>query len=619
MASSCEHHVPYTLLGALLSGPPAAACGGVGRGAFFRDYAERGTNAMLWAALLAVTWLLVLRVAALLRLWALGARLPGPPAFPADPGLAAVCRGAGYLSKLHGSYGPVVRLWLGPSQLLVSVKDSRVIKELLTKAEDKLPLTGKTYNLACGKLGLFISSFEKVKSRRESLKSFLDEKLSVGASGSSFKIIQIILDRIDSITARDFLDCRSFSQHMAFNVVGSALFGDAFFDWSDASAYEELMMTVAKDACFWASYAVSPFWKPDYRRYRTLCAQLKILTQGIVAKSRNQNGVLSLIDMSSCQRSERGIKDPCRGVSLLDGVISSRCLNEAAEGALSSEEEICGNIIGLMLHGISTCANLIGNILTRLALYANFQCQLHSEIVAGCHESSELKIDDVLRMKFLLATVCESARLLPAGPLLQRCSLQQDVSLNSSITIPAGAILVIPLHLVQMDASTWGNDACQFNPNRFLKKDINFEDILAAVHKGSNGINLFTEECDKTESFLPFGSGSRACVGQKFAVLGIAMLIASLLRSYELWIQPEQKQFCPAFNNLKKLYILCVYVEFDLLWAINLLEAAPSVELLFIDTWKHVCLVDQMDEEGRKGYLLRKNTSFMGDIRVYWH
>ncbi|BAF22364.2 Os07g0644900 [Oryza sativa Japonica Group] len=68
----------------------------------------------------------------------------------------------------------------------------------------------------------------------------------------------------------------------------------------------------------------------------------------------------------------------------------------------------------------------------------------------------------------------------------------------------------------------------------------------------------------------------------------------------KLWVQPEQKQFCPAFNNLKTLSILCVYVEFDLLWALNLLEAAPSVELLFIDTWEHICLVDQMDEEGRK-------------------
>uniref|UniRef100_J3MNI8 Cytochrome P450 n=1 Tax=Oryza brachyantha TaxID=4533 RepID=J3MNI8_ORYBR len=442
----------------------------------------------------------------------------------------------GYLSKLHGSYGPVVRLWLGPTQLLVSVKDSSVIKELLTKAEDKLPLTGRTYNLACGKLGLFISSFEKVKSRRESLKLFLDEKLSVGSIGSSFKIIQVVLDRIDSIIARDFLDCRSFSQHMAFNIVGSALFGDAFFDWSDASAYEELMMTVAKDACFWASYPLTPFWKPDYRRYRAQCAQLKILTQVIVTKSRNQNGVLSFIDHSSHQRSERTINDPCRGVSHVDGVIS-RPLNEAAEGPLSSEEEICGNIMGLMLHGISTCANLIGNILTRFALYPNLQCQLHSEIVADCSELSELKLDDVLRMKFLLATVCESARLLPAGPLLQRCSLQQDVNLNSSITIPAGAILVVPLYLVQMDTSTWGDDACQFNPNRFLEKNINLEEILGTAHKGSNGINLFTNECDETESFLPFGSGSRACVGQRFAILGIAMLIASLLRSYE--VQPH--------------------------------------------------------------------------------
>lgn len=31
---------------------------------------------------------------------------------------------------------------------------------------------------------------------------------------------------------------------------------------------------------------------------------------------------------------------------------------------------------------------------------------------------------DVQKMQFLLATVFESARLLPSGPLLQRCSLK---------------------------------------------------------------------------------------------------------------------------------------------------------------------------------------------------
>jgi len=95
--SSCDATaVPFTLLGALLTAGPAAwpACVGGGR-AFLRDYAQRGTNALLWAVLLAVTWVLLLRVAALLRIWALGSRIPGPRALLADPGLADVLRTGG--------------------------------------------------------------------------------------------------------------------------------------------------------------------------------------------------------------------------------------------------------------------------------------------------------------------------------------------------------------------------------------------------------------------------------------------------------------------------------------------------------------------------------------------
>lgn len=141
---------------------------------------------------------------------------------------------------------------------------------------------------------------------------------------------------------------------------------------------------------------------------------------------------------------------------------------------------------------------------------------------------------------------------------------------------------------------------------------------------------------------------------QSFKLIGV--LCFCFFFSFQLWVQPEQKQFCPAFNNLKTLSILCVYVEFDLLWALNLLEAAPSVELLFIDvsfpfvfskcnnmtvnvagnshylqkiyTNQFLTLNADLGTymlggpngwRGKKGYLWRKNTSFMGDIRVYWH
>ena len=38
----------------------------------------------------------------------------------------------------------------------------------------------------------------------------------------------------------------------------------------------------------------------------------------------------------------------------------------------------------------------------------------------------------------------------------------------------------------------------------------------------------------KNAAFLPFGSGMRACVGQKFTVLGTASIFASLLERYEV-------------------------------------------------------------------------------------
>ena len=39
---------------------------------------------------------------------------------------------------------------------------------------------------------------------------------------------------------------------------------------------------------------------------------------------------------------------------------------------------------------------------------------------------------------------------------------------------------------------------------------------------------------NENAAFLPFGCGTRACLGQKFAILGVATLFASLLEYYEV-------------------------------------------------------------------------------------
>lgn len=54
--------------------------------------------------------------------------------------------------------------------------------------------------------------------------------------------------------------------------------------------------------------------------------------------------------------------------------------------------------------------------------------------------------------------------------LSTNCYFFADLKLENGLTIPAGAVVVVPMHLVQMDYSSWGSDAREFNPYRFLTK-----------------------------------------------------------------------------------------------------------------------------------------------------
>lgn len=59
-----------------------------------------------------------------------------------------------------------------------------------------------------------------------------------------------------------------------------------------------------------------------------------------------------------------------------------------------------------------------------LVTYFHMLLQVYSEISMIGRNPSKYKHEDVYRMPLLLATVYESARLLPIGPMLQRCSLK---------------------------------------------------------------------------------------------------------------------------------------------------------------------------------------------------
>ncbi|KAI4962771.1 hypothetical protein ZWY2020_025789 [Hordeum vulgare] len=75
-------------------------------------------------------------------------------------------------------------------------------------------------------------------------------------------------------------------------------------------------------------------------------------------------------------------------------------------------------------------------------------------------------------------------------------------------------------------------------------------------------------------------------------------------RGEKIWMQPEGKQLCIAFNKLRKLSIHGIFIKFDLLWTLNLIEAAPSLEAFDVEMFEHPCL--EGDEERKRRFGARR-------------
>ncbi|KAK7401399.1 hypothetical protein VNO78_12838 [Psophocarpus tetragonolobus] len=533
-----------------------------------RDFATQELNAFLWLSLVAVTTLLLIKLFQLFGLWLRAKTIPGPP----SPSFFGHCKlfsrknstFTDVLSESHLLYGPIVKLWLGPTQLLVSVRDPALIQEMLIKAEDKLPFTGKVFQLAFGQSSLFSPSFEKVQKRRELLENELNERLFKNDDLIPMKVADFITDKIENIRTKGSIDTRLLSQHMAFTIMGATFFGNGFLASPKAAMYEELFMMIAKDACYWASYNLTPIWRRDFWSYQSLCTKLKCLTQDILQHCRKGHKLFGYTDQHVHNASSNKEMKLEHGAQYCtDDELQDYYFFLDVKDHQDGKEEACGNIMRLMFHGCQTTSALISNVLNRLAVHREIQDKVYSEISTVGRNPSKYEHEDVYRMPLLLATIYESARLLPTGPMLQRCSLKHDLCLATGVTIPAGAVLVVPVELVQKDDSSWGSDASDFNPYRFLSNDT--KGSGSAEDLSVTGFSSFVlNDPNENAAFLPFGSGARACIGQKFIIQLVASVLASLLKEYEIRLNSESDN--ESNTTLKN----------------NFLEHHPNSQILFV-------------------------------------
>ena len=182
-------------------------------------------------------------------------------------------------------------------------------------------------------------------------------------------VVECVMERINMSMEEAGVDCKMVSQHMAFTILGTTLFGDAFLAWSKANIYEDLLMMIAKNACFWASYNVTPFWKRGFWNYQRLCAKLKYLTQDMLQQRRKKYKLLHSNEEKTAEKHVVCGASSCCDVAVPDKFFFQE-LNDCFD---ELEEDLSGNVMGMMLHGCLTTSGLIDNILMKLVNHPEIQ------------------------------------------------------------------------------------------------------------------------------------------------------------------------------------------------------------------------------------------------------
>ncbi|KAF2302813.1 hypothetical protein GH714_008543 [Hevea brasiliensis] len=121
----------------------------------------------------------------------------------------------------------------------------------------------------------------------------------------------------------------------------------------------------------------------------------------------------------------------------------------------------------------------------------------------------------------------QALRLYPPGAFVSREALEQ-VQIGK-ITVPKGVCIWTLIPTLHRDPNLWGPDANEFRPERF-----------------ADGVS---KACKFAQAYIPFGVGTRLCVGRNFAMVELKVVLSLIVSQFTFSLSPNY-QHSPAFRMI---------------------------------------------------------------------
>ncbi|XP_068628223.1 cytochrome P450 4g15 [Battus philenor] len=487
------------------------------------------------------------------HLYELAEKLSGPPGLPLIGNALEFTGGSNEIftnivkKSTEFDNEAVVKLWIGP-RLLVFLYDPRDVELILSshvhidKADDYRffkPWLGD---------GLLISTGQKWRSHRKLiaptfhlnvLKSFID---LFNANSRA------VVDKLKKETS-DF-DCHDYMSECTVEILLETAMGVSK-STQDQSGFEYAMAVMKM--CDILHLRHTKIWlRPDllfnFTQYAKVQNKLLDVIHGLTKKvisrkkeefkSGKQPTIVSEVETAKETSSKTtsveglsfgqsaGLKDDLdvdddvgqkKRLAFLDLLLES-----SQSGVVISDEEIKEQVDTIMFEGHDTTAAGSSFFLSMMGIHQDIQAKVVEELDGIFGDSDRpATFQDTLEMKFLERCLMETLRMFPPVPIIAR-HLKQDVTLASSgKKVPAGTTVVIATYKLHRRSDVYPNPE-KFDPDNFLPERSANRHYYA---------------------FVPFSAGPRSCVGRKYAMLKLKIILSTILRNFHIHSDLKESDF----------------------------------------------------------------------------
>lgn len=286
---------------------------------------------------------------------------------------------------------------------------------------------------------------------------------------------------------------------LTLNIVTKALFS------TDVGERVAGISSALDDIMFFADQTLKSFIRPPLtyptprnKKFLAAVKKVEVLIYGII------NG----------RREERQRNPDLRHDDLLDMLMHTR---DEETGETMSDGQLRDEVTTIFMAGHETTANALSWALYLLAKHPEVAKKIRKESKQVFATEGTSTFEKARQLSYTLQVVQEVMRLYPPAWVISRRSLAEDQI--GPYAFPANSYMLISPYTLHRRPEYWP-DPEVFNPDRFSEENA---------------------KSRPTYAYLPFGGGPRLCIGNNFALLEMQLVLAILLRDFDVdLLAPDQ-------------------------------------------------------------------------------